>query len=66
MTKKEIQVGNVYIAKVSGALCRVRVTGIREIEATNTKKLTRYEAVNLETGRSITVRSAARFRRESM
>lgn len=66
MIKDQIEIGKVYIAKVSGRLCRVRVTSITKREGYGrTKATTRYDATNLETGREITIKSAAKLRRES-
>ena len=55
MKKKDVQLGGVYVAKVSGRLAPVRIT--RESPYGG------WEAVNVKTGRSIRVRSAARLRR---
>lgn len=68
MKKNEIQVGGCYIAKVSNKLTTVRVNAIREYDPSfgglrraNTQ--THYDVTNLTTGRHITFRSAAKFRR---
>jgi hypothetical protein len=58
MKAKDVQIGKTYIVKVSGKFCRVRVT--REIIA----PWTGWIGKNLDTGREINIRSAARFRRE--
>ena len=55
MKKQDIQIGMTYIAKVSGVLTKVRVTG--------TSPYGGWCAVNVATGRQIRVRSAARLRR---
>jgi len=55
MKKQDVQTGSTYIAKVSGALAKVRITG--------TSPYGGWYAVNLATGRQIRVRSAARLRR---
>jgi len=55
MKKAQIQVGETYIAKVSGVLTTVRVTGESPYGG--------WDAVNTRTGRSVRVRSAARLRR---
>lgn len=68
MLKKQIQVGSLYRAKVSGKVVTVRVDAIREYDPSfggtyrrcNTQ--TRYEVTNLSTGRKTTFRSAAKFR----
>lgn len=56
MKKNEVQLGGIYVAKVSGRLVRVRL-----------ERQSRYggwEATNLATGRSVHIRSAARLRWE--
>ena len=58
MKKAEVVIGGRYVAKVSGKLCPVQVTGSRE--AFNGR--TYWTARNLDTGREITVRSAQRLR----
>ena len=55
MKTQDVQIGAIYIAKVSGVLAKVRVTG--------TSPYGGWYAVNLATGRQIRVRSAARLRR---
>lgn len=55
MKKSEIEVGNTYIAKVSGVLAKVRITGESPYGGSRGK--------NLATGREIRIRSAARLRR---
>jgi hypothetical protein len=55
MKKHEITLGGVYVAKVSGRLTRVRID--RESPHGG------WDATNIETGRAIRVRSAARLRR---
>ena len=56
MLKAQVSLGKVYIAKVSDKLCRVRLD--RESEYGG------WFATNLETGREIRIRSAAKLRRE--
>ena len=56
MLKANVQLGKVYIAKVSGKLCRVRLARASEYGG--------WMATNLETGREIRIRSAAKLRRE--
>lgn len=67
MTKKDVQVGSTYVAMVSGKLARVRIT--EEIERQTSYRpprfMTSWRAVNVDTGREITVKSAARLRRLS-
>ena len=55
MKKAEVQIGNTYIAKVSGVLAKVRITGESPYGGWNGR--------NLATGREIRIRSAARLRR---
>ena len=65
MKKSEIQIGCCYLAKVSGRLTTVRVDDIvppcppHEVGYHGT----RYSVTNLATGRKLTFRSAAKFRR---
>lgn len=62
MKKSEISVGSRYVAKVSGRLTIVRVQSIREICTIGRRCETRYDVVNLSTGRKTTFHSAAKFR----
>ncbi len=67
MKKSEIQVGGVYIAKVSGKLTSVRVDMIRQNKGYGggrypNKGSVHYDVTNLATGRKTTFRSAAKFR----
>jgi hypothetical protein len=55
MKKREIEVGNTYIAKVSGVLAKVRITGESPYGG--------WRGKNLATGREVRIRSAARLRR---
>lgn len=65
MKQSEVRVGAVYQVKVSGKLAPVRI--IREVERrvgfTRTVR-TQWVGKNLRTGREITIRSAAKLRRE--
>jgi hypothetical protein len=54
MKKREVEIGGVYVAKVSGQLVTVRID--RESPYGG------WEATNLSTRRSVRVRSAARLR----
>lgn len=54
MKKADVQIGGTYIAKVSGNLVTVRID--RESPYGG------WDAVNLSTGRSVRIRSAARVR----
>lgn len=62
MKAKEIEVGGTYLAKVSGRIVRVRVTGTREVAQGRTGYRTAWEVTSLATGRRITVHSPQRFR----
>ena len=56
MKKHNIKVGSIYLVKVSGTLAKVRLT--REHPRGG------WYGTNLDTGREIRVRTAARFRSE--
>lgn len=58
MRKAEVEVGGYYIAKVSGKLTTVRIGMPRPQGGWN--------ATNVETGRSVLVRSAARLRGKAL
>lgn len=58
MKLKDIQIGEIYIVRVSGRLCRVRVDARRE----NYYGRPRLDATNLDTGRKLVLRGAARLR----
>jgi hypothetical protein len=55
MKKRDVEVGKTYLAKVSGNLVPVRITG----ESVHGG----WNAVNTTTGRDVRIRSAARLRR---
>ncbi len=55
MKKRDVQLGGVYIAKVSGKLARVLVTGESPFGG--------WDAVNLDTKREVRIRGAQRLRR---
>ena len=55
MKKKDVAIGGTYIAKVSGKLAKVRITGESRFGG--------WEAVNMETRREVRIRGAARLRR---
>lgn len=75
MKAKEIFVGLVYWAKVSGKVTRVRVDAIREVVKRHfsvsqfgvkaTRLTTVYDVTNLATRRSTTFHSPTRFRSEA-
>lgn len=72
MKASEIKVNEVYMARVSGSLTQVKVTGIRAIDKyagtdwrtgqKKTRSRTVYDVVNLRTNRNLTFESAAKFR----
>lgn len=62
MKQAEIKVGHQYQAKVSGKIVVVRVDAIRETTRFG-KDVMVYDVTNLCTGRALTFKSAAKFRR---
>lgn len=58
MKKNEVKIGGEYIAKVSGKLAKVRITGESPYGG--------WDAKNTATGRDVRVRTAARLRRPVM
>ena len=67
MLAKQIKIGGIYTAKVSGKLTSVRVVDIREVTRSmgyGSRTATVYDCINVATGRGITVRSPQRFRSE--
>ena len=72
MKAEEITIGGEYIAKVSGSLTIVRVDGISAVPKFSHSNYTGknvyrdatvYACTNLKTGRHLSFRSAAKFRR---
>ena len=61
MKKCQIEVGGLYLARVSGGISIVRVNDIREGSTYAGRATTRYDVTNLKTGRRTTFRSAGRF-----
>jgi len=59
----EINIGQRYIAKVSGSLTTVRILAIREAWTASGNSRQVIDVVNERTGRRLTFRSAARLRR---
>ena len=62
----EINIGERYLAKVSGSLTTVRVVAIREVcmsSGNSVRGRQMIDVVNERTGRRLTFRSAARLRR---
>ena len=66
MQARQIELGEEYVAKVSGRLCVVRVRGIVEHVPMFGTDRTVWHCTNLNTGRAIVIRSAQRFRRRSV
>ena len=62
MKASEIEVGRYYTANVSGVTATVRVDQIREREGYNNSYTTVYDVTNMRTRRTMTFRSARRFR----
>ena len=56
MKKHEVRIGGIYVAKVSGALTRVRIN--------QESRYGGWEATNLATNRPVRIRSATRLRWE--
>lgn len=59
----DINIGERYIAKVSGSLTTVRILAIREAWTASGASRQVIDVVNERTGRQLTFRSAARRRR---
>jgi hypothetical protein len=57
MLKAQVEVGKVYVMKVSGGLTRVRLDSISQYGGWN--------GTNLKTGREVRIRTAAKLRYES-
>ena len=55
MKRQDVQIGSIYIVKVSGVLAKVRIAGKSPYGG--------WIGRNLATGREIRIRSAARLRR---
>ena len=64
MLKKDVKVGAVYSAKVSGNLTTVKITGFSEYVGYRGLKRNSWKAVNLATGREVLIKSAAKLRTE--
>ncbi|GJQ27323.1 MAG: hypothetical protein HBSAPP02_23550 [Phycisphaerae bacterium] len=56
MKKQQVQLGGTYVAKVSGKLARVRIDAESRFGG--------WDATNVDTGRSVRIKSAQRLRRE--
>lgn len=65
MKRAEVRVGGIYLAKISGRLVRVRLDDELRREGWRTgRKCNYWLTTNLDTGRNITIRSAAKLRSE--
>ena len=63
MKAKDIKIGSVYAAKVSGMIVPVRVDGVREVFPFNKPNgINVYDVTNLVTKRRTTFKSAAKLR----
>lgn len=71
MKAEDIEVGSVYVAKISNKLVKVRVDGVGErvgykgkdyLGRVKSCSRTVYHVTNLSTGRTATFKSAAKFR----
>jgi len=56
MRKNEVEIGKVYIVRVSGRIARVKITGESPYGG--------WDGKNLETGREVRIRTAGRLRGE--
>ena len=71
MLAKDIKVGKVYRARVSGVMTTVKVNSIEEkqgfkVSGRTFKAGTRYMCTNTVTGKTVTIKSAAKFRGEAL
>lgn len=57
MKAKDVQLGKIYVVKVSGKLARVQLTKVRAAGG--------WYGTNLKTGKYVLLRTAARLRQES-
>ena len=62
MKAKDIVVGGVYLARVSGKLTSVRVDAIEEVYSSRCRWRDWYRVTNLATGRKLTFYSPQKFR----
>ena len=56
MKAKDVRIGGVYVAKISGKLTRVRLTGESGRGG--------WDAVNIATGRAVRIKTVAKLRHE--
>lgn len=59
--KKDVEVGAIYVMKVSGALTHVRIDEVYVARGYKQDR-THWRGTNLRTGREVMVRSAAKLR----
>ena len=65
MLKKDVVIGAVYIAKISGKFTEVKILEAFDTHAFGGRsERTRWTAKNLSTGREVTIKSAAKLRRK--
>jgi hypothetical protein len=64
MRAREIKIGGVYLAKVSGRVVPVKVLKVTTRYLHPNRWRDQWRCVNTVTGREITVRSPQRFRKE--
>ena len=66
MKTKDVKIGGLYEAKVSGKIQVVRITAMREAFSLDGRRSLgmRFDAVNVATGRAVFIRSPPRLRRE--
>lgn len=65
LTKDQVQIGGVYVAKIGQRLCRVRIDEVVKQAATRySQKKTWWAATNLLTGRPIKIKRANKLRLE--
>jgi hypothetical protein len=60
MKRAEVAVGHIYLAKISGRFCRVRIDRPHAFYSGSIG----WDATNLETERSVSIRTAAKLRSE--
>ena len=66
MKTKDVKIGGLYEAKVSGKIQVVRITAMREAFSLDGQRSLgmRFDAVNIATARAVFIRSPQRLRRE--
>lgn len=67
MRVQDIHVGKYYAATVSGYMVTVKITYAYMADSrcgTRYRRMRRWRAINLRTGREVTIKSAQRLRRE--